>query len=285
MLKKYSHKRIFEHLCELVESKGIIKTHGRGRPCKIPKHQLICYILFQKCYDNVLEEMELDSELYLGTHYDHGTFSYHYKKLDPSVIEEIVWHYERLIVQYLEHDIAFHIFDSTAISTSVNEERLNQGTRRKEKLTQKVHTCLGYDPPKQLVVVESCKATTSQVSDSKGAILMLRDDMSGYALGDAAYETYELIESTEKYGLCPIYRAQNRPVKRKFSAKKRARDNWDKNAKRIYQEIRGVGEVLYGAATRAGLLKSECRLVENQHRDSLVISLRQNMLTFLRLEA
>lgn len=285
MLKKHSHKTILKNLCDIVEKQGLIKPMSRGRPCKIPKHELICYILFQKCYNNGLEEMELQSELYLNTHYDHGTFSYHYKQLNPEVVEQIIWHYERLIIQFLEQDIAFHIFDSTAISTSVREERINKGTRRKEKLTQKFHTFLGYDPPNQIVVVEGCKATTNKVSDNQGAILMLREDLSGYSLGDAAYETYELTEKTEQCGLFPIYKAQKRPVRKGLSAKKRARDNWNKNPKKIYKEIRGVGEVLYGAATRAGLIKSECRLVDNQHKDGLVIALRQNLLTFLRLEA
>jgi hypothetical protein len=233
----------------------------------------------------VLEEMELHSELYLNRHYDHGTFSYHYKKLDARTIEIITWHFERLIMQFLERDILFHIFDSTGISTTVREERTRQGLRNKEKIIQKFHTLLGYDPPNQLVVVEGCKATTNKTSDNQGALLMLREDLGGYSLGDSAYETYELIEETEKRGLFSIYKPQKREIKKKLSVKQRVRDRWEGNAKRIYKEIRGVGEVLYGAATRAGLIKSECRLVENQHKDGLVIALRQNLLTFLRLEA
>jgi hypothetical protein len=285
MLKKHSSLSIFKSLCNVVKQNGIILPSKKGRPCEIPKYKLISYILFQKCYDEVLEEMELNSELYLNRHYDHGTFSYHYRRLSPKVIEEITWYYERLIMEFLKQDIIFHIFDSTAISTSVREDRLRQGTRNKEKLTQKFHTLLGYDPPNQIVVVEGCKATTKKTSDNQGALLMLRDDLVGYSLGDGAYETYELIEETEKKGLFAIYKPQKRPVGKKLSTKKRVRDRWEGNANRIYKEIRGVGEVLYGAATRAGLIKSECRLVENQHKDGLVIALRQNMLTYLRLEA
>jgi hypothetical protein len=285
MLKKHSDLSIFRCLCNITKQNGLIKPFKRGRPCEIPKHKLICFILYKKSYDNGLEEMELSSELFLGRHYDHGTFGYHYKNLKGEVIESITWHYERLIMQILEKDILFHIFDSTAISTSVREERIRQGTRNKTKITQKVHTMLGYDPPNQLVVVEGCKATTNSVSDNQGALIMLRDDKKGYSLGDGAYETYELIEETEKKGLYPIYKPQKRAIRKKLSAKKRVRERWSGNAHRIYKEIRGVGEVLYGAATRAGLIKSDCRLVENQHKDGLIIGLRQNMLTYLRLKA
>lgn len=283
MLKKFSAKKIFLQLCDVVKQHQIIPLETRGRPCRIPKYKLIAYILYQKCYDNVLEEMEINSELFLDEHYDHGTFSYHFKRLTDEQIESIVWHYERLIMQKLEWEIQFHIFDSTAISTSVREERIRQGTRNKEKITQKFHTCLGYDPPNQLVVVEGCKATTKKVSDNQGALQMLRSDLRGYSLGDGAYETYELIEKTEQNGLFPIYKPQNRTIRKTLSAKKRVRDRWDGNALRIYREIRGLGEVLYGAATRCGLIKSECRLAENQRKDGLVIALRQNLLTYLRL--
>lgn len=285
MLKKHSALSIFRCLCNVVKQNGIIKPEKRGRPCEIPKYKLISYILYQKAYDEVLEEMEINSELFLNRHYDHSAFAYHYKKLSVQVIETITWHYERLIMQYLERNIQFHIFDSTAISTSVREERIRQGTRNKTKITQKVHTLLGYDPPNQLVVVEGCKATTNKVSDNQGALQMLRGDLSGYSLGDGAYETYELIQESEHKGLFPIYKPQNKAIRKKLSAKKRVRDRWSGNAHRIYKEIRGVGEVLYGAATRAGLIKSDCRLVENQHKDGLVIALRQNLLTYLRLEA
>jgi len=285
MLKKHSSLSIFNSLCNVVKQNSLVIPCTKGRPCEIPKYKLVSYLLFQKCYDEVLEEMELHSELYLNRHYDHGTFSYHYKRLSARIIEIIIWHYERLIMQFLQRDILFHIFDSTGISTSVREERTRQGLRKKEKITQKLHTWLGYDPPNQLVVVEGCKATTNRTSDSQGALQMLRDDLKGYSLGDSAYETYELTEETEKRGLFSVYKAQKRRVRKTLSVKKRIRDRWDGNPKRFYREIRGVGEVLYGAATRAGLIKSECKLVENQHKDGLVISLRQNMLTFLRLEA
>ena len=285
MLKKHSSLSIFKCLCNVVKQSGMVVACKRGRPCEVAKYKLISYILFEKCYGEVLEEMELHSELYLKRHYDHGTFSYHYKQLSRRTIERITWQFERLIMQFLERNIILHIFDSTAISTSVREERLRQGTRNKQKITQKIHTLLGYDPPNQIVVVEGSIATTNKVSDNQGALVMLRDDLIGYSFGDGAYETYELIDKSEQRGLIPIYKPQNKAIRKKFSPKKRARDRWAGNAHRLYKETRGVGEVLYGAATRAGLIKSECRLVENQHKDGLVIALRQNMLTYLRLEA
>jgi len=207
MLKNNSTLTIFKCLCEIVYRNKIVVPSKFGRPCQKPKHKIISFILLWKIYGEVLEKMELDSELFLGKHYDHSSFGYHYSQLLPQVIEEITWHYERLIVQMLEREIIFHIYDSTAISTSVREERIRQGTRNKERLTQKFHTTLGYDPPNQLVVVEAMLATDHHTSDSQGAIIMQNGkDWKGYDLGDRAYWTYDLTDATISQGRVPIYK-------------------------------------------------------------------------------
>ena len=287
MLKNHSTLTIFKCLCEVIYRNQIIVPAKLGRPCDIPKHKLIAFLLLWKMYGEVLEKMELDSELFLGKHYDHSSFAYHYKRLPPNAIELITWHYERLIIKMLEQEIVFHIYDSTAISTSVREERIRQGTRNKEKLTQKLHTTLGYDPPSRLVVVEAMLATDHHTSDAQGALMMQADkDWKGYDFGDKAYWTYDLTDATIDQGRVPIFKVKKTNVAKKTSNKGKIKNIWNgSNLERLYKEIRGLGEVLYGAATRAGLLISNCRLQSNQHKDALVIGLRQNVLTYLRLKA
>lgn len=287
MLKNHSTLTIYKNLCEIVYRHQIIKPSKYGRPCDIPKYKLISFLLLWKSYNEVLEKMELDSELYLGKHYDHSTFSYHYKKLSISVIHRITSEYEKLILKVLEKELLFHIYDSTAISTSVREERLRQGTRNKEKLTQKFHTTLGYDPPNKLIIVESMLTSDHHTSDSKGALIMMENkNWKGYDLGDRAYWTYDLTDKTCEQGRIPIYKPKKGNLRKKLSKKAKLRKIWKgSNLERLYKEIRGLGEVLYGAATRAGLMHSNCRLEENQFKDALIIGLRQNLLTFLRVEA
>lgn len=287
MLKNYSTLRIFKGLCEVVYRRRIIPNAKYGRPCIIPKHKLISFLLLWKVYNEVLEKMEMDSELYLGKHYDHSTFSYHYRKLPEDVIYRTTSEYEKLCLQLLEQDVLFHIYDSTAISTSVREERLKQGTRDKQKITQKFHTALGYDPPHQLVIVEAMFASDHHISDSQGALIMMNDkEWKGYDFGDRAYWTYELIEKTIEQKRVPIFKPKKGNIRKKTSEKAKLQKIWEgSNLERLLKEIRGLGEVLYGAATRAGLIHSQCRLDENQHKDALVIGLRQNLFTFYRLEA
>lgn len=215
MLKKYSTFRVFRGLCEVVYRKGFVKPSGLGRPCEVPKHKLVSFLLLWKVYDEVLEKMELDSEIYLGRHYDHSSFSYHYKRLSEDLIYKITSEYAKLCIQLLEQDILFHIYDSTAISTSVREERIRQGTRNKEKITQKFHTTLGYDPPNKLVIVEAMLASDHHISDAQGAIKMMDKNWRGYDLGDRAYETYGVIKKTKKQKRIPIYKPKKRNCQKK----------------------------------------------------------------------
>ena len=287
MLKKFSSKKIVSTINEVTVRSGICLAFKRGRPCEIKKEKLISFIIFSRMIAHGYEQMELDSELYLGRHYDHSNFAYHYKNLSPKVIILLTSLFEHKIKSLLNEEIFLHIFDSTALSTSVRVERTRQGLRKKELLTRKLHTYLGYDPPNQLVVVECVLATDHHTSDGEGGSIMLASSSSlkGYSFGDTKYETYKLVQETEQAGLIPVYKPTKQVVRKKLSAKARRREVWYGNAERLYKEIRGTGEVLYGAATRAKLIHTNSILDENQDKDSLVIGLRQNVLTYLRLKA
>ena len=285
-LKKFSAPAIVSVLAEALRSSGIVLAATLGRPCEVKKEKLIGYLLFAKLCGDVYEQMELNSELYLQRHYDHSAFQYHYTALSCNVILQLTSLLEQRI-KHLTNEILLHIFDSTALSTSVREERIRQGTRNKEKLTNKFHTMLGYDPPFQIVIVEGMLASDNHTSDAEGAenILKSKEGIKGYSFGDAAFETYGFIDESLDKNLEPIYKPTKKAVGKKLSAKAKLREVWNGNHSRIYKEIRGTGEVLYGAATRCGLIHTNSIREDNRQKDSLLIGLRQNLFTYLRLEA
>jgi len=168
----------------------------------------------------------------------------------------------------------------------VRAERTRQGIRKKEKLTDKFHTLLGYDPPFQIIVVEGMLMTDHHISDGKGGeILLQQTKIKGYGFGDSKYGTYGLIQKSEEKSLIPIFKQDKKRVRKTLSAKARHRKIWNGNPHRMYKDIRGTGEVLYGAATRAGLIHTNSRRNDNRAKDGLLIGLRQNLLTYLRLKA
>ncbi len=278
-------QKIIWQLSEVVRRKCLVIIYNKGRPCEIRKEKLITFILIARINHKGYETMEMESELYLKRHYDHSAFQYHYSNLGENTIY-ILTNLFRDKIYNLINEIYLHIFDSTALSTSVRAERTRQGIRKKEKLTDKFHTLLGYDPPFQIIVVEGMLMTDHHTSDGKGGkILLQQTKIKGYGFGDSKYGTYDLIQLSEEKNLIPILKQDKRRVRKTLSAKARHRKIWNGNPHRMYKDIRGTGEVLYGAATRAGLIHTNSRKDCNRAKDGLLIGLRQNLFTYLRLKA
>ncbi len=275
---------IIRQLSEVVRRKGLVIIYNKGRPCEIRKEKLITFILVSRLNRKGYELMEMESEIYLKRHYDHSAFQYHYSNLSENAIYALTELFRDKIYGLI-NEIYLHIFDSTALSTSVRAERTRQGIRKKEKLTDKFHTLLGYDPPFQIIVVEGMIMTDHHTSDGKGGeILLQQRKIKGYGFGDSKYGTYGLIQLSEEQNLIPIFKQDKRRVKKTLSAKARHKKTWNGNPQRMYKDIRGTGEVLYGAATRAGLIHTNSRTDENRRKDGLLIGLRQNLFTYLRLK-
>lgn len=285
MLKKFSIPSVQNVLVEQVRRKSLIIIHKLGRPCEVAKEKLVTFVVLSRMVGKGYELMEQESELYLTRHYDHSTLQYHYSCLGAKVIYSLTYLFRDKIYDLI-NEVYLHIFDSTALSTSVRVPRTRQGIRKKEKLTDKVHTVLGYDPPFQLIIVEGMLVSDNHTSDSKGGQIMIRQTkLKGYGFGDSKYGTYDLIQLSEEENLIPIFKQDKRIVRKKLSAKARHKKIWNGNPNRLYEDIRGTGEVLYGAATRAGLIHTHSRRTDNRAKDGLLIGLRQNMFTYLRLKA
>ena len=285
MLKNFSASKCVDVLSDTMRHCGTFLHYKRGRPCEVKKEKLVAFILWSRLTGDKFEEMEQNSELFLNRHYDHSNLHYHYTRLPATVLYTLTSILERKIKSMI-NEILLHIADSTALSTSVREERLVQGTRNKVKLTTKFHTLLGYDPTFQLLVVEGMLASDKHISDSKGTEQSIsQEKLKGYLLGDSAFETYDLINLAKEKGLTPLFKPQKKTVRKKLSYKAQLRKVWNGNHSRLYKDIRGSGEALYGAATRTGIIFTHCKRTDNQHKDSLIIGLRQNLFTYLRLKS
>lgn len=284
MYKKHSKKTIISIIEHGLIRNKVIPKQKRGRKPTVRKDKAIAFILTEKILVSPYREMELNGDCYLPHRYDHSSYHYQYTSLGEEVLHKVSIIFENKCEQLL-NEIILHILDSTALSTSVKEERLRQGTRNKEKLTNKFHTMIGYDPPNQIIIVENSRASDKHLSDGKGGEQMLQESpKKGYLFGDSAYETYDLIELAKLLGLEPIIKPTIKDVRRKLSSKAALRKIWNGNHSRMYKDVRGSGECLYGASTRAGLIHTNSILDRNRRKDSLIIDIRQNIFSFLRLD-
>jgi hypothetical protein len=275
LFKKYSKKDLHKKLKKECRKLGkpYKKRDPRGRKPKFSYITYTAFACFQKIFRHRYREMELEATLYLPDKADHSTFARNYEKIPEKYIE-------KLVESFVNKEFIFWIADSTAISSKINVERTSAGVRNKFLLTDKYHVILGYDPPTQTTQILHVKATDNHVSDSKGAIMLLKNKKSNaYFLGDAAYNTYELHEIINKVGLFPLIKPDKKGIRIKTSAKAK---NTKIFHKKIFKEIRGIVETTFGGSTNAGLILSYAKKTHNRRLDTLILALRHNFLSHMR---
>ena len=211
--------------------------------------------------------MELEASLYLSDKADHSTFARNFEKIPQEYIE-------KLISQLVNKKYLYWIADSTCISTKIRVERTRQGIRQKEKLRDKYHLVIGYDPL-------GAKATDEHISDSEGAIQIIKGKKSkAYFFGDSAYNTYDLQEVLKEVGLFPMIKPDKKGIRKKMSQKAKAMKLFSEN---FYKNIRGIVETVFGGATNAGLILTYAKKEHTRRLDTLILALRHNLMATMRL--
>jgi len=275
LYKNYSKKDMFKRLKKECSRLGVpyAKKDNRGRKPKFKLTVYAAFIALQKIFRHRYRDMELEATLYLPEKADHSTFQRQYVKIPET-------YFEQLITNLVDKKFSYWIADSTCISTKIRVERTLKGMRNKILLRDKYHVIIGYDPPNQTTCILGAKATDEHVSDSKGAIHILKGKKStAYFLGDSAYNTYELHEVIKNAGLKPLIKPDNKGIRKKFSTKAQHKKLF---SKKIYKEIRGIVETTFGGATNAGLILSYAKKKHTRKLDTLILAIRHNLLTNMR---
>ena len=273
--KKYSKKKLFKFLMKRCKALGLPykKKDKRGRKSKFSSKTYTAYICLQKIFRNRYRDMELEATLYLPSKVDHSTFARNYNKIREEYIE-------KLVASLVNKEFIFWIADSTHMSSRIKVERTRQGVRNKILLRDKYHVVCGYDPPTNCVQILGVKATDNHTSDSRGAINIMKNMTSrAYFLGDAAYNTYELHEVVKKVGLYPLIKPDKRRIRKGLSIKAA---NVKLFSKKLYKEIRGIVETIFGGATNAGLILSYAKKEHTRRLDTLMLALRHNLMSHIR---
>ena len=277
LYKKHSKKSLFKRLKKECRKLGnpYKKKDNRGKKPKFSQIEYASFICLQKMFRHRYREMELEADLYLPDKADHSTFQRNYEKISEEYIG-------KLITNLVNKMFIFWIADSTCMSSKIKIERTKQGIRNKALLRDKYHVVVGYDPPTNSTMIIGVKATDNHISDSKGAIQILKGRKSNaYFLGDSSYNTYELHEAVEEVGLFPLMKPdKNRRIRKGLSIKAK---NVKLFSKSIYKEVRGIVETVFGGATNAGLILSYARKDHTRRLDTLMLALRHNLMASIRL--
>ena len=274
--KKYSKKDLFKRLKKECCKLGVpyTKLDRRGRKPKFKPTTYVAFIALQKIFRHRYRDMELEAILYLPDKADHSTFARNYAKLSESYIEN-------LIANLVKKEFCYWIADSTCISTKIRVERIVQGTRNKVKMRDKYHVIIGYDPPTHTTFILGAKASDEHMSDSQGAIEILKNKKSSaYFLGDSAYNTYALHKKVKKVGMFPLMKPDKKGIRKKMSIKAKQVKLF---SKRLYREIRGIVETIFGGSTNAGLMLTYAKNTHTRRLDTLILAVRHNLMASMRL--
>lgn len=275
LYKKCSKKDLFKRLKNECKKLGMPyqKKDPRGRKPKFSPITYTAYLCVQKIFRHRYREMELDATLYLPDKADHSTFHRNFEKIPEE-------YFEKLVEQLVNKKFIIWIADSTGMSSKIRVPRTREGIRKKELLVDKYHIIIGYDPPTSTVQILGVKATDNKISDSKGAITLLKGKKSNaYFLGDSAYNTYELHEMIQEVGLYPLMKPDNKGIKKTLSVKARQVKMF---VKKIYKEIRGIVETVFGGATNAGLILSYAKKEHTRRLDTITLAIRHNLLSNIK---
>lgn len=284
VFKIYSLKKIFLEILNIAKSIGepFYKKGKRGPKFKVDPEAYAAYTAFEiVTHNSPYRDMELGSELYLNEHIDHSTFAKNFEKTPYNyfmkLLEKIANMLDRLLGK-----AKIKIIDSTRVSTYVYEKKRRKLDETKERVDFKLHSLVSYHPKTKVIYFDTALATDKHTSDAEGAKQMIeRKPAKAKYFADRAYDSERVYEQ--------ILEAEGIPIIKPRKGKPKMASCRSKGIKKYkpkdYKQIRGRIEVCYGGLENAGLLVTKLRKPDNINKRNLIIALKQNLSTLLRVSA
>lgn len=284
VFKNYSLKKIFLEILSISKSLGrpFCKKGKRGPKFKVQPEEYAAYTAFEiVTHNSPYRDMELGSELYLDKHIDHSTFAKNFEKTPLNyfmrLLEKIAGMLDKLLGK-----ARIKIMDSTRVSTYVHEKKIRKLDEIKEKIDFKFHSLVSYHPKKKAIYFDTVLATDKHTSDAEGAKQMVeRKPEKAKYFADRAYDSNKVYEQILKANGIPMVKP--RRIKPKMASLMSLCRG--KYKPKPYKQIRGRVEVCYGGLENAGLLVTKLRKPENINKRNVIIAIKQNLSTLLRVSA
>lgn len=281
VFKHFSFKRIYEQILVLAGKLGnpFVKKSSRGPKFKINPYEYAAFIVFEIVTgDSKFRDMEQDSELFVQKHLDHSTFGKNFIKIPYDYLQRLLHVCAGLLESLLGTALAY-IPDSTAVTTCFYKDNIREGKESRQKQTYKSHALVGYYPDKRIIYVKTAEGTNHHVSDSEGAVRMLKNYNKGWAYmpADKGYDYEKTYKAAEKAGLTSIIKKQKRANGPNSKHRKRSMYN-----ETIYKELRPAVENNFGGLENKKLLNTTLKRPDNINKHNVIIHIRQTLYTYLR---
>jgi len=282
VFKNYSYKTIHQEILSLAKTLGNpFPMNKMGRKPKATPTEYAAFVVFEIITDNSpLRDMELDSELFLNRHIDHSTFGRKYWRIPYEYLVNIL----KLVAKKLDSLLGTcfaKICDSTGISTNIFEETMIKGRITTRNKDFKLHGLVAYYPDKKILYFKNALGSDKHISDAEGAKKMIQEiNESGYYFADRAFDAEKVYKEILEVEGIPIIKPKKYKAKMS-SCKAKGREYWHE---RLYKEIRGMIEPVFGGLENKGLLKTNYRKEESVNKFSVVVAFGHNLRTLMRVK-
>jgi hypothetical protein len=278
-IKCYDADTAYNELLSLAKELGppFEKKGTRGRKLAVSPEEYVAYTVFSWNEQHTLIDMERYSSKFLGNKkLDHSTFGKNILKIPLFYFVLLIEAFAKRIEELL-YRATIAIADSTMIATGIFEKRIHKGETILARKDYKLHILAGYLPDHCLTYIKTAMPSDKHISDAEGLVQMLDRlvEWLCYILADRGYDAEKVHEAVTKKKMINI-------IKRKIHPSKMAtyRSLTEKffNS-RLYKEIRGIIETIFGGLTNKGLLTTRIKRPDTICKYCLAIAISHNQRT------
>ena len=254
----------------------------RGRPHKFQPKTHFCLCIFMRFFDLSLREMEGVVKLLTNKSLDHSTFGKNMKKINESILQTLIKRLHILIDQGVNEGVI--ITDSTGISTDRYEECkivLDDTKRLQEK---KWHIIGKYYYNKGLISIISTKSTSGKRHDSPVFREIYDRSLckNNFVFADRGYDSSDNLKMIEESGSIPVIKIRYKYGWRYKGIRKKYKKLYLEHTARMYKQIRGIIEAVFGGTqTRYGN-KTRCRLEKTRNVSIMLLAVSHNIRTLMK---
>ena len=273
------YKTIVEVL-ENLESPWKIKKRGRHHKFHPRKHFSLC--IFMRFFDLSLRQMEGIVKLLTNKSLDHSTFGKNMKKINEDTLQILVKKLHMMIDQKIKNGVI--ITDSTGISTDRYEECKIVMDDTKKIQEKKWHIIGKYYYNNGLISIISTKSTPGRRHDSPVFREIYDKSLckNNFVFADRGYDSSDNLRMIEKSGSIPVIKIRYKYGWRYKGIRKKYKKLYLEHTARIYKQIRGIIEAVFGGTqTRYGN-KTRCRLEKIRNVSIMMLAVSHNIRTLMK---
>lgn len=258
------------------------KIHKRGRPHKFHPKIHICLCIFMRFFDLSLREMEGIVGFLTNKSLDHSTFGKNMKKIEEEYMQTLIRKIHLMVDNKINKGVI--ITDSTGISTDRYQEYKIIMDDTKKVQEKKWHIIAKYYYQKGLISIISTKATPEHRNDSPVFREIFDKELCKNSLifGDRGYDSSDNLKLIEDSGSIPVIKIRYKYGWRYKGIRKKYRKMYLEHTARIYKQIRGIVEGVFGGTqTRYGN-KTRCRLERTRNISIMMLAVSHNIRTLMK---